>query len=595
MRARLPTTNKNAEEDGNIDVERNFNINGNDDDFDSSGAMKKKKSVSSSSLPSMMMVPKNPWLLLVLGILFGAFLPTFMKHKSVRIVHRHVKGAYKAHSEASKEYLKRYRETYLEEVKANVNNAETVMLLESVVKEEEKKVEEELVKEEVGAVTREEGGDIAFKTLENGKHVKKVEEELVKEEVGAVTREEGGDIAFKTLENGKHDIASGRYLTSLLVDKVVNEGIFRSFVFTRWRTPAVYAKKGKKGEKRGEMPKMEKKLPPLSYDELANMPKVDRFSAMRAGLSRLAEFDFRHEYPPIYHKFDVVVFWSHWVSANALQYSTWQNGDICSCFIEIPEEAVPDILDDAIRGMKNSSPSKTCFRTLVFGGGDTHISNPRILNLVKSFHDSQYFDQIYYEAMDVGIEYIKPLPTGLLDFYVLGIPQGKFDSALKKINLGTKQGVLAAWGTVWPHLDRELPWRRSLIDWVNSTEWIQRSHIPMQNWHEELAKYRFYIVPDGNGVCSPKWAESLILQTIPIVPPLEYYKLLKEEGYPIVVVDSWDDITPQNMNLWWDELSSSLEAASWLHTTDCWWTYVSTPHTSVEEVLERCLPKSKCR
>ena len=171
MRARLPTTNKNAEEDGNIDVERNFNINGNDDDFDSSGAMKKKKSVSSSSLPSMMMVPKNPWLLLVLGILFGAFLPTFMKHKSVRIVHRHVKGAYKAHSEASKEYLKRYRETYLEEVKANVNNAETVMILESVVKEEEKKVEEELVKEEVGAVTREEGGDIAFKTLENGKHV----------------------------------------------------------------------------------------------------------------------------------------------------------------------------------------------------------------------------------------------------------------------------------------------------------------------------------------------------------------------------------------------------------------------------------------
>jgi hypothetical protein len=376
---------------------------------------------------------------------------------------------------------------------------------------------------------------------------------------------------------------------------VVNEGIFRSFVFTRWRTPAVYAKKGKKGGKGGEMPKMEKKLPPLSYDELANMPKVDRFSAMRAGLSRLAEFDFRHEYPPIYHKFDVVVFWSHWVSANALQYSTWQNGDICSCFIEIPEEAVPDILDDAIRGMKNSSPSKTCFRTLVFGGGDTHISNPRILNLVKSFHDSQYFDQIYYEAMDVGIEYIKPLPTGLLDFYVLGIPQGKFESALKKINLGTKQGVLAAWGTVWPHLDRELPWRRSLIDWVNSTEWIQRSHIPMQNWHEELAKYRFYIVPDGNGVCSAKWTESLILQTIPIVPPLEYYKLLKEEGYPIVVVDSWDDITPQNMNLWWDELSSSLEAASWLHTTDCWWTYVSTPHTSVEEVLERCLPKSKCR
>ena len=526
-----------------------------------------KSSSSSRRYDSVGENSRQKWMIamLCLGIFFGVFLSLSidknhaMLKEPIKGLHRNVKNAYIAHNVARKEYLKSYHEAYLESILAATGPSSSLSSSSSSLDAEE--------------IEKGSAEDVSESSKDSEKNV----------------------IAHSRQVNDRCLGASDRYLTSLLVDKVVNEGIFRSFVFTRWRTPAVYAKKGKKGGKGGEMPKMEKKLPPLSYDELANMPKVDRFSAMRAGLSRLAEFDFRHEYPPIYHKFDVVVFWSHWVSANALQYSTWQNGDICSCFIEIPEEAVPDILDDAIRGMKNSSPSKTCFRTLVFGGGDTHISNPRILNLVKSFHDSQYFDQIYYEAMDVGIEYIKPLPTGLLDFYVLGIPQGKFESALKKINLGTKQGVLAAWGTVWPHLDRELPWRRSLIDWVNSTEWIQRSHIPMQNWHEELAKYRFYIVPDGNGVCSAKWTESLILQTIPIVPPLEYYKLLKEEGYPIVVVDSWDDITPQNMNLWWDELSSSLEAASWLHTTDCWWTYVSTPHTSVEEVLERCLPKSKCR
>ena len=62
---------------------------------------------------------------------------------------------------------------YLEEVKAQSNTGENVKLVESMIKEEEKKVEEALEKEEVGAVVarKEEEGEIVFKTLENGKHV----------------------------------------------------------------------------------------------------------------------------------------------------------------------------------------------------------------------------------------------------------------------------------------------------------------------------------------------------------------------------------------------------------------------------------------
>ena len=97
------------------------------------------------------------------GFLFGACLPILMNHKSVRVAHAHVKGAYKAHNEA-KEYLKRYREMYLEEVKAKSNTGENVKLVESMIKEEEKKVEEALEKE-VGAVVarKEEEGEIVFK------------------------------------------------------------------------------------------------------------------------------------------------------------------------------------------------------------------------------------------------------------------------------------------------------------------------------------------------------------------------------------------------------------------------------------------------
>jgi hypothetical protein len=165
MRARVV-----SEDVVNVDVEKPADKNRNDDYVDS--AMKKKKSVSSTysySISSMM--TKNPWVLLVLGIVFGAFLPTLVKHESARGVHKHVKGAYTAHREASKEYLKRYRETYLGEVKTNyVSEKENELLLESMVKEEEKKLEEALVEEEAGTVVPEDKkgeGETTFKTLEN--------------------------------------------------------------------------------------------------------------------------------------------------------------------------------------------------------------------------------------------------------------------------------------------------------------------------------------------------------------------------------------------------------------------------------------------
>ena len=171
MRARTGlSTDTHA--DGNVDVEKTVDKNRNDDFVDSSGGtMKKKKSVSSFSFSSSMTTQHSRMLLFFLGIVLGAFLETLARHKSVRGVQRHVKDAYNAHREASKEYWKRYRETYLGEVKTSyASENENELLLENMVKEEEKKVEETLVKEEAGTVVPEdeEGqGENTFKPLEN--------------------------------------------------------------------------------------------------------------------------------------------------------------------------------------------------------------------------------------------------------------------------------------------------------------------------------------------------------------------------------------------------------------------------------------------
>ena len=154
MRARLSTTTGAASSlasgavvreanDDDDDVERVL-AGRNDYDYDDG----KKRTSSSKSMGCL----KNPWLLLFSGFLVGACLPVLMNRKSVRVVHTRVKVAYKAHNEAAKEYLKRYREMYLEEMKAKSNTSNTGELVESVIKEEEKKVEEALENEEVGAV-----------------------------------------------------------------------------------------------------------------------------------------------------------------------------------------------------------------------------------------------------------------------------------------------------------------------------------------------------------------------------------------------------------------------------------------------------------
>jgi Ser-tRNA(Ala) deacylase AlaX len=62
---------------------------------------------------------KNPRIILCLGILLGVILSIFIHHidtKPIQNVHKNVKHAYRAHNEARKEYLKRYREAYLESI-----------------------------------------------------------------------------------------------------------------------------------------------------------------------------------------------------------------------------------------------------------------------------------------------------------------------------------------------------------------------------------------------------------------------------------------------------------------------------------------------
>lgn len=83
---------------------------------------------------------------------------------------------------------------------------------------------------------------------------------------------------------------------------------------------------------------------------------------------------------------------------------------------------------------------------------------------------------------------------------------------------------------------------------------------PYEYWRM-LPSYKFVLSPSGLGAQSPKTFEALSTLTIPIVHSSNIaYKRLRDEGWPLAVVDDWNEVTPRRMNEWWKSMSPKLEA-----------------------------------
>jgi len=105
-----------------------------------------------------------------------------------------------------------------------------------------------------------------------------------------------------------------------------------------------------------------------------------------------------------------------------------------------------------------------------------------------------------------------------------------------------------------------------LSDFTNHTPWAEHRMIPAEHYWPELAKYRFLIAPRGNGLQAPKFMEALAVMTIPITLRYACFEDLQMYGFPLVVVDDWEEITPKALAYWWKKLSPRLEEARWLVT-----------------------------
>jgi hypothetical protein len=93
-----------------------------------------------------------------------------------------------------------------------------------------------------------------------------------------------------------------------------------------------------------------------------------------------------------------------------------------------------------------------------------------------------------------------------------------------------------------------------------SVSWLNHTKVPADRYLSELCKYRFILSPGRLGVQSPKTFEALLVGAVPVCHAMYLaYRKLRGDGWPLVVVDRWEDVNKSVMERWWEELSPQLD------------------------------------
>ena len=222
--------------------------------------------------------------------------------------------------------------------------------------------------------------------------------------------------------------------------------------------------------------------------------------------------------PPSHDLFDLVI-WHNY--ERGLEYNT-----VGSALV------YPQRLDGLIN--KNISGD-----VLVVAGSDLNLSSVKgkIEILLRRFNI------IYYEAKNIEMDGVHTIPMGFIPSYIL--INGGYAHIAKELQVhSTKKGLAgAAWGFHWKFLDRSIASRSNLDAYVETQNWVTREHWDPLEYYGKLAEFEFFFCPTGNGIQAPKLFEAWTCKTIPIVESTPAFEDLRGMGFPMVIVDSWEEVS----------------------------------------------------
>lgn len=221
-----------------------------------------------------------------------------------------------------------------------------------------------------------------------------------------------------------------------------------------------------------------------------------------------------------------------------------------------------EILHDT---MKTENLSET---VLWVAGGDRRLSQAHRYGM--NLHSVvSAFKVVYWEVMDVPHSRIRPAPVLFTDRYMKHARDAA-TNAVENADVYAKQRWLfAAWGRYQPQLDHSPSCkdRQDAVRWVSAhanDPWLNHNRTDPANYWSALTEHRFFLSPSGLGLQSPKTFEAISTLTIPICHRSNFaYVQLAEEGWPLVIVDTWDSVTLDNMIRWWPTYAPKMVNARW--------------------------------
>jgi len=216
-------------------------------------------------------------------------------------------------------------------------------------------------------------------------------------------------------------------------------------------------------------------------------------------------------------------------------------------------------------------------RVLAIGDSDINLSTQR--KGVQDLIDSGKFSRVLFEGKDIKMDGVHYLPTCLSDYYLSRGDNRSVATTIRSASLLHKdKSVLAAWGLLWHKLDKTVSSRMQADEFTKSSCLVPRRSIPEDQYWQELARHRFLLAPSGAAVGTSKIMEALLVLTIPIVQRVPdggaWEELRDTYGWPLVIVDKWDEVTADNLRKWWQELAPQLHTARPRLSADYWFSKV---------------------
>ena len=193
---------------------------------------------------------------------------------------------------------------------------------------------------------------------------------------------------------------------------------------------------------------------------------------------------------------------------------------------------------------------------LVIGGADSLLSSqdPHVIERLAN-----RFGQVYYEAYDINFDGIDVMPIGLQEVYLRG-HEGDVLRLSQQTPHERENNVLAAWGRWWPHLNEKISDRFEAVKFVEASSLVDAQNLETVAYFEALSSHRFMLCPMGNGIQTPKMFEAWMMGCIPIATRNPAFEKLHQRGFPIALVDKWEEVTHERLEDWYRELAKSVEA-----------------------------------